>query len=780
MMTVDSVLSSLLLWGVLIPMPMQATSPPTGILEGRVLALPDSQAVAGAMVQVDGQGESRVTDADGRFRFVLPPGSYRLRVEAYGFAPEGVAGISINEGETILVTLLLEPRPFELAEMVVSPSTFGILREGPVPVHTLTRQEVEASPHIGSDLFRAMNRLPGIATHDISSKLHVRGGPDDQVLTLLDGLELYEPYHMKYWDGSLSVIDPEAVGSVDLLTGGFPAEYGDRLTGVMSVHSLDPGPEPRTALGVSAMNASLFSSGGFHDGKGMWLVLARRGFLKYVFAVTGVDDGGELEPNYWDVFGKSSYQVAPGHTLTAHVLVTGETLRAVEEDSTLIHGSYGSSYGWITWDATLKGALSLETILSAGSVSGDRKGEDEWGSDQALTVRDQRSLAFSGISQKWSYQPTENLLLRWGGALQRGEAEYSYYRRSTQWRPNFIYYTAPPWSLELNRLALAPAPSGTEASAFVSGRRRIGERVTGEIGLRYDHITYTGDRTLSPRVGVAVEVDPRNTLRLAWGHYHQSQGLHELSPGDADTTFFPAARAEHRIVGWEHRRPGGTSFRIEAYQRLIRDPRPEYRTLVPEVEGLWEESISDRARVTPERSRAMGAEVMGRGRVGEHATWAASYALASSEDEVEGEWVPRPMDQRHTLNVELAIHPRPSVTLSWAWTYHSPWPYTRELFAEVPLMNGEGAKAFQTAFGPLNDARMPSYHRLDFRATKRFDLERGSLSVFLDVFNAYNRENPYSVITHAFWRPNQAGADYLDQIEPQLAVLPTLGLRWEF
>jgi hypothetical protein len=279
---------------------------------------------------------------------------------------------------------------------------------------------------------------------------------------------------------------------------------------------------------------------------------------------------------------------------------------------------------------------------------------------------------------------------------------------------------------------------------------------------------------------VAVEVGAGTVLRTAWGHYYQSQGLHELAPADGDTTFYPAARAEHRIMGLEHRRPGGTTFRIEAYQRLVDDPRPEYRTLVAEVEGLWEESLSDRARIAPSRGFARGLEFLGRGPLGNRATWAASYALASSEDKIDGEWVPRPMDQRHTLNLEMAVQPRPTLTFSWAWSYHSPWPYTRETFAVVPVMNGGGQIAFQSAFGPLYGARMPAYHRLDFRATKRFDLRRGFLSVFLDVFNAYNRENPYSVITHAWWLPDQQRAEYLDQIEAQLGILPTLGIRWEF
>jgi hypothetical protein len=95
-------------------------------------------------------------------------------------------------------------------------------------------------------------------------------------------------------------------------------------------------------------------------------------------------------------------------------------------------------------------------------------------------------------------------------------------------------------------------------------------------------------------------------------------------------------------------------------------------------------------------------------------------------------------------------------------------------------MNSDGQLALLGSVDRLYGERMPSYHRLDARVTKRFDLKRGSLFVYLDVFNAYDRENPYSVKTEVFWPPGASGPEYLDQIEPQLAILPTLGLRWEF
>jgi len=701
-------------------------------------------------------------------------------VEAFGFAPDEVSNILVSHNDTTGVIFWLERQPFELAKVVVSPSSFGIAEEGPVSAQIVTRREVEASPHVGADLFRAMNRLPGIATHDISAKLHVRGGPDDQVLTLLDGLELYEPYHMKYWDGSLSVVDPDAVGSVELLTGGFSAEYGDRLTGVMSMRSTTPPPQIKTALGLSVTNATLHSSGGFADDRGRWLLIARRGFLEYAFAVTGIDEGGDLEPTYYDVFAKTLYEVAAGHVITAHVLRTGENLTAMEEDSTTIDGEYGSNYGWLTWNASLGPVVSVETILSAGGVRGDRQGEDDEGGGTTLSVREQRSLTFYGAFQNWSYQVSPALLLRWGGGYKGSEAEYSYFRRGTALRPNLDHYTAYPWSMSLDRVGVTANPSGNEASLYVSGRMRLLEPLTAEIGVRYDDISYTGDRNVSPRVAVAFDLDRRTTVRGAWGHYYQSQGLHELAAAHEDLAFYPAARAEHRIVGLEHRRPGGTTFRVEAYQRLIRDPRPEYRNLAPEIEGLWEESLGDIVRISPTRARARGVEMLGKGRVGQRLEWSGSYALAVSEEEIDGSWVPRPWDQRHTLSVELALRPTPSFSLSWAWTYHSAWPYTRKSFSLVPVMNAEGQNVFVPSFGPIHRERMPAYYRLDTRVTKRVDVGRGSLFIYLDVFNALNRENPMAVHTDAFWNTDLGAPEYVDSIETQLGMLPTLGIRWEF
>jgi hypothetical protein len=275
-----------------------------------------------------------------------------------------------------------------------------------------------------------------------------------------------------------------------------------------------------------------------------------------------------------------------------------------------------------------------------------------------------------------------------------------------------------------------------------------------------------------------VQVGPRTTLRGAWGLYRQAQGLAELQVIDGDSRFYPAQRAEHRIVGLEHRLTDGLVLRAEAYQRRIAQPRPEYRRLAALVQEVPEEDPEQRVRVAPSRGRARGVELLVKHDGGGPVTWSAGYALAATEDEVGGRWVPRPQDQRHTLHAEVAWRPSPGWSLSWAWQYHSPWPATERRFTVDTLVNG--AQTVTASWGPLNAERLPAYHRMDLRVSRHIPLGRGRLSLFLDVFNVYNRRNPVAY-DYAVEAVTPGGRVTVSRrTEAPIGILPTLGARWDF
>src|SRR5690606_16191980 len=153
-----------------------------------------------------------LTDANGRFRLPhLAAGPHRVRARHLGFRPLEVDGEAQADGGVELA-LLLERAPTPLASVVVSPGQYGVLRQGAAAARSLTREQLTSAPQVGEDLFRVVSRLPGVAASDFSAAFRLRGAAPEELLVTLDGVQLYEPFHLKDFDGALSIVDLGAVG----------------------------------------------------------------------------------------------------------------------------------------------------------------------------------------------------------------------------------------------------------------------------------------------------------------------------------------------------------------------------------------------------------------------------------------------------------------------------------------------------------------------------------------------------------------------------------------
>ncbi|MBM3844637.1 MAG: hypothetical protein FJ397_15480, partial [Verrucomicrobia bacterium] len=99
-----------------------------------------------------------------------------------------------------------------LAEVVVTPSRFGVAEQAAGSAAAMTGRQLETLPQVGQDLYRSIARLPGLAADDISAQFWVRGAPQSEVRGRLDGLDLIEPFHLKDVGGALSIVDPAVIG----------------------------------------------------------------------------------------------------------------------------------------------------------------------------------------------------------------------------------------------------------------------------------------------------------------------------------------------------------------------------------------------------------------------------------------------------------------------------------------------------------------------------------------------------------------------------------------
>jgi hypothetical protein len=258
--------------------------------------------------------------------------------------------------------------------------------------------------------------------------------------------------------------------------------------------------------------------------------------------------------------------------------------------------------------------------------------------------------------------------------------------------------------------------------------------------------------------------------------------MHELEAGDGETRFARSERAEQIAVGIEHRLSNGIQARMELYNRRVANPRRMYLNLWREILP-FPELDGDRVRVDPAETRAQGLEVMLR-KEGGPLDWSTSYSLASTEALIDEDWVPHYWDQRHALSVTVGWRPSPKWTVSAAWQAHSGWPYTPQIiqFDTLTVFQDEGlhsALRWREEFGKLNSDRLPTYHRLDLRITRRFAFPGSNLDVYLDLFNAYNQQNLRSYDYGTSFIENKLKwVRYPD--EELLPILPSIGFRWEF
>jgi len=776
----------------IVPLEPRTPLPQAGCILGRVLDEGGSP-VVNAMIQLD---DGRGVLSDGAGRFVLsdvPAGLRRLRVTSVGWAAALIDEVRVEAADTARVTVRLAREPIPLPEILVAPGTFSILEDiPPGAVQALSREEIQTMPQVGEDVFRSMKRLPGVASHDISTRLNIRGGRDGEVAVRLDGLELYEPYHMKDWDGALGIVDLNALGGVELTVGGFGVEHGEKMTGIFDMKSRTEVGDTRTTLGLSVTNVTAMSGGGFADGRGSWLVSGRRGFMGLLIRLIGEDR--RLSPQYWDAFGRVSWQPDNHNLLSAHVLHARDDFGlhgADDLDAVDVDTGWGSSYAWLTWKSVPHPRVSANTVTSVGRVTRERFGfvEDRGRAGMAdrIFARDDREFSFVGLRHDLGIELTSRAMLKVGADFKKLRARYDYV--SSAETPVLLEGQLPGRLVDSVEVGLAP--DGHQLGVYLAARVRPIDRLTAEAGVRYDHVTHAGDEDVSPRLLASWEVGPATTLRGSWGRYYQSQGIHELEVGDGEKGFHAAERADQIALGLEHRFLNGVDARVELYQRSIGDQRPRFINLEQELQ-IFPEAEGDRLRLDPERGRARGLELLVERRAGLRWAWSASYVLAVAKDEVpavvgqtcalgqactEGPWVPRRYDQRHAVGVNVAYRPGPSWDLSWGWRYHTGWPATSWSYDATVL--DDGSVFWRRTFGPLRAERLPSYHRLDMRVTRELTLRGNPMQVYLDVFNMYNRTNLASYAYDGWFIDGRMIVTRVDG-QTLLPRLPTIGFRYVF
>ncbi|MEO8231433.1 MAG: TonB-dependent receptor, partial [Ignavibacteriota bacterium] len=275
----------------------------TGNLSGKVTdkngALPavnvfiiDTNIGAGA----DEKGNYKITG--------IPSGAHQVRFSAIGFQTK-VVDVIIYTNKTTELNITLIETIIEIQSVEVTGMKIQEQSDTRTSLIDLNPRDAKILPGAAEDVLRTLQSLPGVlAPNDFSSQLVVRGSGPDQNLIIMDDVEIFNPYRLY---GVVSMFNPDAVSDVNLLSGGFPAKYGDRLSAVLDVTNRE-GDNTKNLKGMintSIVDANIVLEGkNPFDIKGSWLINSRRTYYDLVIEPfvksAGLVDDNTSFPNFYD------------------------------------------------------------------------------------------------------------------------------------------------------------------------------------------------------------------------------------------------------------------------------------------------------------------------------------------------------------------------------------------------------------------------------------------------------------------------------------------------
>ncbi|MBW7930089.1 MAG: TonB-dependent receptor [Gammaproteobacteria bacterium] len=654
-----------------------------------------------------------------------------------------------------------------LVEIVVTTSRYALAGSETDSRTFLSQHDVRALPRFADEPLRAVQHLPGSASSGFSALTHLRGGAYDEVLMVLDGLPLNEPFHLKHLLAPVSVLDAEAIGSIDVSSGGFTAQYGDRMSGVIDITPLETPAERSTVLGLSLFHLNGLSAGRFADSRGQWLLSARRSNLDVLAELVHSKVGSA---GYSDLLGRIAWGPDEDTLFFAGTLIADDDFDGNTADgSERLSATYRNRYLWGGWRQYWGSGLSSRAILALTDIDNKRSGRMDKPGRQSGWLDDDRNLDVI-IARLDVEHHGQRLYTRFGGEARESHGRYRY-RSNLVREPDWPFPGDPGVSMTRD---LAPEPESHQFAAYVSSRVWLGAGLSAELGLRWDKQVYdddSGPREVSPRINLMYELSPATRLRAAWGRFWQSQAVNELQVEDGIDTFYDAQRADHFIVSLEQALGERFGLRVEAYVKDYDRVQPYFENLYDPVQ-LLPELEPNRVRVAPASSRARGVELLLRQRDAGPWSWWLSYAWSRVTDDIGGRAVPRSWDQRHGIGAGLRYAGQ-----HWEFTltdvFHTGWPTTRP---DLGLDTTSGLVAIDS--GERNASRYRNFNSLDFRALRRYRLQAGTLEAFFELGNMLGQRN--QCCTRYEVRVDGAAAVLDRDVEHWLRLIPNLGVSWRF
>ncbi len=752
-------------------------------------SLSGSVAEPGIEVCLEGTGRCVQSGPGGAFRLSdLRAGIYTLVVSAPGRPPVRSEGIEIRAGLESRVEITMPQIEAVQQSITVTEAVFAVPEEVKNSSFLVQPNEILKSAGALQDISRYLQTLPGVlvGSNDFRNDIIVRGGSPVENLFVVDNIEVPNINSFANFasaGGIVSILDPALIADTTFLTGGYPAPYINRASSVLQITQREGArdrTQGRATVGFAGAGGVL--EGPINQGRGSWVVSARRSFLDFFTDDIGF---GGVPVNY-SINAKVVYDLSPRDRVWASNLSGWDDIRlGAREESTgdeeldsldIRYGGTRSATG-LNWQrlfgARGVGLLGL-THSEATTVSTVRDLVRGGVPPAGIPLPDligSSPIVFDDNSRerettvKYDLTLTAPFLekIQAGGAFKVFNLNY---RVLSPFGSDTPYSEIPDvYPFSLNRGLRAYQSSG-----YFQASRRLGPRVNLTFGGRVDDYSILNRTRVSPRAGLSVRLTEKLSWRSSFGSYYQ-QPLFLFLAAFPETQSMAPLRADHFVTGFSYLVSPDFRITLEGYRKNYRD-YPVARDIPQLSFANLGDTFDVREILLPltsgGRGRAQGIELFMEKKFS--AKWFGQANLAISEARhagLDGVFRPGSFDYPFVANFVGGYRLSPKWEVSTRASYLSGRPFT-------PFNEALSAQQRRGIFelDRVNAERLPAYVRIDIRLDRTFTVRDKPLLVFLGVQNVVNRLN----IAGYTWNRllNEP------QVNEQLGLFPLIGMEWRF
>jgi hypothetical protein len=780
-----------------------AASDFTQAIRGQIIDKQSNSPLPGANIIVKGTDPliGTSTDVNGFFELrEVPVGRVNLQVSFMGYIPVTIPNLNLTAGKEIVINIEMEEEVYTANEVVITASqdkTKPINEMSSVSARTFSVEESQRFAGARNDVARMAMNYAGVSSgNDAVNDIVIRGNSPNGLLWRLEGVEIPNPNHFGQvgaTGGPVSMLNNNVLDNSDFMTGAFPAQYGNAVSGVFDLNMRTGNYENYEFLAQVGFNGFEFGVEGPVSRKSNSSFLANYRYSTLgLMSSLGFDFGtGTAIPYYQDVTFKMDLPTRRAGKFTVFGLAGSNKIDFINSDIDSVSATNDDLYSNEDQDIysrarmVLLGASHTYLINSstytkvtiAANYQQQKGSVDSIVPETYATVpwirRDLQVynlMASAYINKKFS--PRNTLRVGFTGKRTGFDMIDSLYFAEDHGLRNIRDENGATWYTE----------------AYAAWTHKFNDMLVLNAGLHYQNLLLNSSQSLEPRLGLRWTVVPRHTLSFGYGMHSMAQmpQLYFLKFRRADGSYYKPneeldfTRAHHLVLGYDYNISETLRLKVEGYYQHL------YDAPVEKIESSFSMlNFSSMQFETPDSlrnggpGRNYGLEITLEKFLDRGLYFLVTGSLFDSKYEgSDGVKRSTAFDNRYVANVvagkefELKSKKADAKTKKWIVADLKVTAAGGQRYTPLDLDRSiaEGRSVYREDIAYSEQFR--DYFRMDLRVAYRMDFKNASQEFAVDIQNLTNHQNPLYLKYNSFTQE--------EQIVYQIGIIPMMQYRVVF